>query len=306
MNDENMLKKICILERHDYPDILRRLRRLPRKMNIIGTTPSDTYKYLCVVGSRNYSDYGKEVCKRFITALAGYPIIIVSGLAIGIDSIAHEAALDAGLQTIAFPGSGLNHDVLYPQRHLGLAERIIKSGGTLLSPFKNDQLATNWTFPTRNTLMAGISHATLVIEAAESSGTLLTANDAIELGRDVLVVPGSVFSKLSRGSHKLIRDGAILVRDPEDILEVLGLKNIKDSRQNVIDNIDTSDQPNQTLFSNEMSSDENRILNLLNLPIKRDEIIRKLALPAGYVNAILIEFEIKGMICELDGYLVKR
>jgi len=116
----------------------------------------------------------------------------------------------------------LSWPVLYPQEHIGLAERIILSGGTLLSPFERYQEGAPWTFPTRNRLMAGISHATLIIEGREKSGTLITAGNAVEFGRDVMVVPGSIFSELSVGPHKLFKDGAIPVSCSNDILEVLG------------------------------------------------------------------------------------
>jgi predicted Rossmann fold nucleotide-binding protein DprA/Smf involved in DNA uptake len=143
-------------------------------------------------------------------------------MAIGIDSIAHEAALDAGLITVAFPGSGLLHEVLYPPSRRGLAERIVTSGGALISSFKPDQMGAPWTFPVRNRWMAGMSHAVLIIEGREGSGTMGTATYATELNRNVLIVPGSMFSDLSHGPLMLMKDGATPVTSGEEVLNELG------------------------------------------------------------------------------------
>ena len=282
------LKNINILTKPNYSYLLKQISQLPDSLDIIGNMPPETHKYLCVVGSRSYSSYGKDACEQLIAGLSGYPIVIVSGLAFGIDSIAHEAALKAGLVTISFPGSGLGTDVLYPQKHINLAQRIVEAGGALLSPLKRNQEATIWTFPTRNRIMAGISHATLIIQADKKSGTLLTAGNALEFNRDVLVVPGSIYSPLSYGPHKLLRDGAIAITSSEQILEVLGFE--------------MSDKNNDTDVS--LSDDEKRILEKITEPIDRDSLIRKLELPAGFVNAILIELELKKIIAERQGVLM--
>src|SRR3989344_5297892 len=137
-------------------------------------------KELFIVGSRKYTTYGKEACEKLIEGLRGYPIVIVSGLALGIDSIAHKKALDVGLTTIAFPGSGLDPKVLYPATNAHLAERIVEAGGAVISEFEPDFRATPWSFPQRNRLMAGISDAVLVIEAEQKSGTLITSRLATE------------------------------------------------------------------------------------------------------------------------------
>ena len=191
----------------EYPTLIKQMALQPKFLECAGALPpGDSYKYLCVVGARNFSEYGRDVCKSLISGLRNYPIVIVSGLALGIDSIAHETALQVGLKTIAFPGSGLAKEVIYPKSHLRLAERIVKSGNTLLSSFDHNQIGMNWTFPVRNQLMAALSHATLIIEGKKGSGTLLTAKYANDLGRDVLIVPGSIFSDLSYGPHLLYKD----------------------------------------------------------------------------------------------------
>jgi len=310
----DILDNITTLRKEQYPYLLHQISRLPRSMDMIGTMPPETYKYLCVVGSREHSSYGKDVCEQLIAGLTTYPIVIVSGLALGIDSIAHEAALRAGLKTIAFPGSGLNTDVIYPPTHIYLARKIIESGGTILSPFKRDQIGAQWTFPVRNRLMAGISHATLIIEADEDSGTLLTAGNAGEFNRDVLTVPGSIFSPLSHGPHTLLRDGAIAVTSSEDILEALGLKakavaTEKDRGlfdQNTNEN-NSENNPHMTIPSTSdliLSLDEKSILEKMIKPVERDELIRSLTLPVGYINALLIELELKNIITERQGLLM--
>ncbi|HTK33107.1 MAG TPA: DNA-processing protein DprA [Candidatus Paceibacterota bacterium] len=290
------LHAITQLSKDNYHFLLKQLDKIPDSMEMIGAMPPETYRYLCVVGSRHNSSYGKEACEKLISGLAGYPIVIVSGLAIGIDSIAHEAALKAGLRTIAFPGSGLDISVLYPAQNIGLARRIVEAGGALLSPFPRHQEGVYWAFPVRNKLMAGISNAVLLIEGAEGSGSLLTAVDAGEFGRDLLTVPGSIFSPLSYGPHMHLREAAIAVTCSEHILEALGL--VKE------DSTRTQYMTNQNLFGQSFSPDEKLILEKIKTPIERDELIRSLDMPAGFVNALLIELELKGIISERQGLLM--
>lgn len=210
---------------NEYPLLLRQIEQPPKFLDLTGAPiPSDDYKFLCVVGARNFTEYGKDTCKHLIAGLKDYPIVIVSGLAVGIDSIAHEVAMENGLKTISFPGSGLKESSIYPPSHLNLAKRIIETGNTLLSPFEPDQGSTLWTFPARNRIMAGISHATLIIEGRVGSGTLITAEHAINFNRDVLIVPGSIFSETSYGPHLLYKEGAIPVTTPREILVALGLE----------------------------------------------------------------------------------
>ena len=134
------------------------------------------------------------MCKHLIEGLRGYPIVIVSGLAYGADAAAHRAALEVGLPTVAVPGSGLDWDILYPRANVGLAREILKAGGALLSEEEPETKAADWTFPKRNRVMAGLSRATLIIEAKELSGSLITARLTVEYNRELLVVPGSIFS----------------------------------------------------------------------------------------------------------------
>jgi DNA protecting protein DprA len=215
--------KITRLTIEQFPFLLRNIDNPPPHLDCVGALPpGEDYRYLCVIGSRHPSDYGVETCKALIAGLRDYPVVIVSGLAIGIDSVAHRAALENKMKTIAFPGSGLNRSIIYPYTHVNLADKIVESGNTLLSSFKTDQIGAYWTFPARNRLMAGSSHATLIIEGRQGSGTLLTAEYALQFNRDVLIVPGSIFSDLSFGPHKLHKEGATPVANSREILAMLG------------------------------------------------------------------------------------
>lgn len=218
------MSDIKTLEQENFPSIIKfsKLSQKPERLYLLGDFPSEKYKYLTIVGSRKHSTYGAKAVKMLVQGLAHYPIVIVSGLAVGLDSLAHEAAISAGLTTLAIPGSGLADSVLYPPSRRGLARRILGNGGALLSPFPPEHPSTKWTFPVRNELMAAMSHATLVVEAARKSGTLITAHLALNMGRDVMVVPGNIFESLSYGPHMLMRRGATPVTSSYDILEGLG------------------------------------------------------------------------------------
>lgn len=276
------------LEPKDFPEILSEIADPPTKLYIRGKLPSPDTKILCVVGSRKYTQYGKDVCERLIMGLRGYNITIVSGLALGIDGIAHRAALDAGLKTIAVPGSGLHESVLYPSSHKQLAEKILENDGVLISEFEPKFQATPWSFPKRNRIMAGLSHAILVIEAEIKSGTLITSKFATEYNRDVLTVPGSIFSKNSEGPNMLLRLGATPIRSSEDILEALGFK------------IDEEPKNQELKYSN-CSEDELIVIKTLNTPMERDELIQILKWPASKVSATISIMEIKGLIKENVG-----
>ncbi len=214
--------KIQILKNDEFPQQLREIPKPPKKLYIKGSLPSTDARILCIVGSRRNSDYGKKVVWDLVSGLKGYDVCIVSGLAIGIDSIVHEVALHYGIQTIAFPGSGLNTEVIYPKCNVGLSERILDSGGALVSEYEPNQKALPWMFPNRNRLMAGISHAVIVIEAEKLSGSLITSRLGLDYNREVGAVPGNITSSLSDGPNDLIRNGAVPITCSSDVLEMLG------------------------------------------------------------------------------------
>ena len=219
---ENNIQK---LNPREFPELLKEITDPPKQLFIRGTFPNEKEnKFLCVVGSRKYTPYGKEACRKIIEGLAGYPIVIVSGLAIGIDSVAHKTALEVGLKTIAVPGSGLDDSVLYPSMNKILAKNILEKNGALISEFEPTFKATPWSFPQRNRIMAGMSNAVLVIEAEKISGTLITSRLATEYNRDVLTIPGSIFSKNSEGPHMLLRTGATPITCAGDVLIALNIE----------------------------------------------------------------------------------
>lgn len=274
------------LEQREFPPLLSEIPHPPEKLFCAGNLPKEENKILCVVGSRKNTSYGREACEKLIQGLSGYPITIVSGLALGIDSIAHESAIKNGLQTIAVPGSGLEPKVLYPQSHIRLAEKIISNDGGMLSEFEPNFKATPWSFPQRNRIMAGMSGAVLIIEAGEKSGTLITARLALDYNRDVFVVPGDIFSQTSKGSNSFLRLGAEPVTSSEDILKTLGFE-VKEKEK--------------TIDLSELGEDEIKIIEILNEPTERDEIVRILDLPTNRINIALTSLEIKGVISESMG-----
>ena len=196
----------------------------PELLWIRGNLPPNDTKKLVVIGSRALTLYGETICEKLIQGLSGYPISIVSGLALGTDACAHRAALAAGLHTIAVPGSGLSDTVIAPQTNLGLAKEIVQSGGALLSEHEPDVTARPQYFPSRNRIMVGMADAVLVIEAGERSGTLITARLASEYSRDLMCVPHRIGDTNSEGPNMFIRLGAELITSSEDVLETLGFE----------------------------------------------------------------------------------
>lgn len=282
-----------VLSPQDFPAHLHEIPDKPKKLFVDGILPSPEYKFLAVVGSRKHTNYGKDACEKLIAGLAGYPVVIVSGLALGIDTIAHKAALAAKLKTIAIPGSGLGRQVLYPATNRGLAEEIIKSGGCLLSEYEADFRATDWSFPRRNRIMAGMCDAVLLIEAVEKSGTLITAKLAAEYNRDVYVVPGSIFSETSKGTNLFLRLGATPIRNSEDILEGLGIK--PRSAESRLVEIKLED----------LSPAEQKLYSLLLNPKSRDDLIRESGLSISEANMALSLMELKNLITESMGEVHK-
>lgn len=278
------------LHKNEFPSLLQELPDPPEKLYLEGELPSEDWKWLTVVGSRKFTTYGKESCRELIMGLRGEPVVIVSGLAMGIDAIAHEAALDAGLPTVAVPGSGLDRSVLYPKMNYRLAERILESGGALLSEFEPDFRATNWSFPQRNRIMAGLAHATLIAEASLKSGTMITAKLAREYNREVCAIPGSIFSESSEGPHSLIRDGATPITSAADLKEALGLSGLENE----------ATPSTQNLFK-DCSKDELVIIELLHTPKTRDELIAESGLGVSAAQTTLSVLEIKGLIKESMG-----
>ena len=282
------------LPKKEFPLALLEIPQPPEDLWIIGELPKpasaggENLIYLCVVGSRKFTSYGKESCEKIIAGLRGYPIVIVSGFAMGIDTIAHKKAMQTGLITVVFPGSGLSDEAIYPKTNVRLMKEVVENGGCLISEFEPDFKATQWGFPMRNRLMAGISKAVLIIEAEEKSGTLITARLTTEYNRDLLVVPGSIFSSNSKGTNRLIRQGATPVTCAEDVLEALGFEKPKDEEK-------------QAKLFLDLSPEEKKVVDLLREPMPRDNLIRAMKMPIPNANAVLSIMEIKELIKEEMG-----
>lgn len=287
------MEDIFKLKIEQFPKPLLEIPQPPKTLYIRGKLPDKDLIYLSVVGSRKYTSYGRDICEKLIRGLKDYPIVIVSGLALGIDSIAHKTAMEVGLITVSFPGSGLDNNVLYPRTNIRLADEIVKSGGCLISEFEPNFIATLYSFPQRNRLMAGISKAVLIIEAEEKSGTLITARMALDYNRDVLAVPGSAFSANSNGTNWLIKQGATPITKSEDILEALGFE---------IERPETSDKEKYA----DCSKEELTILELLNEPMERDDLIRESGMKIAEANALLSIMELKDFIKEELGEIRKN
>jgi len=283
------------LNKNHWPELLLQINDPPKRLYCIGTPPPIKAVYLTVIGSRTPTDYGRDCVHKLVTGLAGYPIIIVSGLAIGIDGLAHEAALEVRLKTISFPGSGLNWSTIYPYQHRDLANRIISAGGCLLSEFKHEQTGTFWSFPQRNRLMAGCSQATLIIEGKLKSGSLITTKQAFDYNRSVLAVPGSIDNPFSAGPNMLLHTpSALAVSSSKDILEELGLEAsesppvISPERLAALDPV--SRQIIQALETGQLN---------------KDNLCRDLNLPMTALNPLISFLEIDGLV-RTNGNVVRR
>lgn len=276
-----------ILKPKDFPALLKQIPDQPELLYMEGELPPEDAIYLAVVGARRFTTYGKEACERIIGGLnnKNRQFVIVSGLAIGIDGIAHKAALKSGLKTIAIPGSGLDDKVLHPSSNRKLSKEILESGGCLISELDWGMPAGVHTFPSRNRIIAGMSHAVLVIEAAEKSGTLITADLATQYNRDVFAVPGSIFSQNSTGTNKLIKAGAALITSAEDIWDAFGLPREKENlKLNLV-----------------LEPNEEKIYSLLGEPTGRDELIRKTGLPPAKANSAITMMLLNGVIKQSGG-----
>src|SRR3989344_4920119 len=284
-----MADDLQLLYPDDFPPLLNEISDPPKELCVRGEMPDPEKRWLAVVGARACTPYGRQAVDFLLGGLAGYPVVIVSGLAYGIDAEAHKAALKAGLTTVAVPGSGLDWSVLYPKANHGLAREILAAGGALLSEEEPDAQARDYMFPKRNRIMAGLARATLMIEARGKSGSLITAKLTTEYNRELLVVPGSIFSEESAGTHQFLRLGATAVTTPEEILVALGIR--------------AREREDLTSLRDDLSEEERRLIEIVKAPVSRDELIEALALPITEANVLLSVMEIKGLIKEELGFV---
>jgi DNA processing protein len=259
-----------------------------------GRWPPPAGPRVAIVGSRRPSPYGEAVAEQLAADLARAGVIVVSGLALGIDAAAHRGALVGGGVTLAVMGTGV--DIVYPAAHVKLAEEIVAAGGALVSQFPDGTAPRRHNFPARNWTMAALSDAVVVVEAAEGSGALITAEAALELHKEVLAVPGSVFSPLSVGTHQLIRDGALLAQNARDVLAALGA---------VQEVLDDPLAPPKSLGIDAPSGRDGILAHLSDvMALSAAEIARKLHLPVAEVLVRLTALELDGAVRRHhDGYV---
>ena len=206
-------------ENSPYLQILSSLAKCPKKLYFIGSLPHTRIPSVAIVGTRKPTGYGKEVTRTLAFDLAKRGVVIVSGLALGVDGLAHRAALEANGTTLAVLGSGLAE--IYPATHQSLADDIVKTGGAILSEYEPSASARPYTFLERNRIVSGLSDALIITEAAARSGTLNTAMHALEQGKEVFVVPGNITSPMSAGCNTLIKQGATPISSAEEVLEII-------------------------------------------------------------------------------------
>ena len=284
--------KVVTYHDADYPARLKEIYDYPPVLYVRGSLLSDDAWCLAVVGTRHATVYGRQVTEEIVTGLARNKITIVSGLARGIDSIAHRSALEAGGRSIAVFGSGL--DIVYPGENAELARSLLKQGA-LLSEYPLGTRPRPDNFPRRNRIMSGMSLGVLVVEAGESSGAMITAHMALEQNREVFAVPGSILSPASQGTNHLIQEGAKLVRGCADILEELNL----------------TAAAHQMEFKEIIPESETESILLKQLsaePTHIDEVCRQSGLPAAAVSGTLAMMELKGLVKQVGvmNYVLAR
>jgi len=276
-----------------YPKPLKKIIDPPQNLYYRGNIDIEDGPVFAVVGTRRCSDYGRQATMEIVSELSRIGFIIVSGMARGIDTIAHQTALDNKARTIAVLGTGIDKKSIYPQENIELAEDIIKNGGAVISEFKPGTPGHKSNFPQRNRIISALSLGTIVIEAKFRSGALITANYAFKQRKKVFALPGSIYCPNSRGCHSLIKKGAILAENANDILQALQL-NLTISKKEIISD----------------SKEEKIIIKILcnKKAMSIDEIIEKTKLSPAKVNSTLTGLEIKKIIKNLGGniFTIKR
>ena len=277
------LTVIHAIARHDpgYPPPLAELHDPPSRLFVRGEVDALSRPNVAVVGARSCSAYGAQVARTLARELAAVGVVVVSGLARGVDGEAHRGALEGGGRTVAVLGCGIDRD--YPRSHAELARRIVASGA-VVSEYPPGVEPAPWRFPARNRIIAGLSLATVVVEARERSGALITADFALELGRDVFAVPGEITSGLSAGTNDLLRQGAAPLTCVRDVLEGLGI------------------EPEPTPRTASVSDAARSLLGLLgDGAAAADELTRASGLSSAEVAAALVELELGGLAAQADG-----
>ena len=279
--------KIINIRDKNYPRLLKEIALPPEKLYVRGNLElKETDLTLAVVGTRRCSSYGKETTREIVADLVRAGFTIISGMARGIDTEAHKACLEAGGKTIAVLGSGVDEKSIYPQENIGLARKIVESGGAVISEFEPGTPGLPAYFPQRNRIVAGLSKGILVVEAPERSGALITARLGLDFNREIFAIPGPINWINSFGPNKLIKQGAKLVMSTDDILEEFGLPTSEKFQTRILPETD----------------DEKKIYELLlREPLHIDKIIEKTEMSVSSVSSALSVMEIRGMIKNVGG-----
>lgn len=273
------------INNENYPEALKKIANPPKKLFYRGQI-NKKEKCLAIVGSRNPTAYGKQVALEFSRFLSKNGLIIVSGLAMGIDAIAHQGCLETNSKTIAVLGSGIDDKTITPPRNKKLAQEILEKNGLILSEYPEGTPGFNRHFPARNRIIAGLCLGILVVEAKEKSGALITADFGFKFKRKVFAIPGTIYSPLSRGCNQLIQKGAILINEPKDILDNLGI----------------SEKEQRKLEMKFDSQIEKLVYNMLaERPLSIEEIIAKSNQPSEKILQCLTLMEIEEKIQNLGG-----
>ena len=289
---------VAALTWHDeeYPRRLKEIADAPPVLYCRGTLHADDETSVAVVGTRRPTDYGYRITAELCAELAARGVVVVSGLALGIDARAHRATLDAGGKTIAALGNGL--DMVYPRENQRLAERIVSEGGALVSEFPLGTRPEASNFPRRNRIISGMTLGTLITEASETSGTRWTVYHALEQNREIFCVPGSVYSDASKLTNRLIREGAKLVCDVSDILVEIGLDT---AVRQIAMAIDDSDGQQSNIVQNDAPDDPDEVDLLRHVthePTHIDDLVRLADRPVTEVSGLLTMLEIKGLVVQ--------
>jgi len=284
---------LLVWDSKGYPRYLKEISHPPPVLYVRGEISEADEWAIGVVGTRRKTAYGRQVATDLVRGLVNNKVTIVSGLARGIDSIAHKAAVEMGGRTIAVLGSGL--DIIYPSENRTLANRIINGHGALVSEFPLGTKPEAKNFPPRNRVISGLSMGVIVVEAGKRSGALITADFALEQDREVFAVPGNITSPASRGTNSLIQEGAKLVRNVEDVLEELNMVMIQEK---------TAVQ----MAMPESAEEAELLKNLTHQPTHIDELTQQVQLPSALVSSTLTLMELKGMVRQVGGmqYVLAR
>ena len=285
---EDPSHRLVTIDEEQYPELLREIHDPPGLLYAIGDVELLRRPCVAIVGSRNATAQGVHDARAMAKLLSVAGHTIVSGLALGIDAAAHEGGLDGGSSSIAVTGTG--PDVFYPRRNLPLAKRLA-AHGCIVTEFPLGTPPASGNFPRRNRLISGLARAVLVIEANEKSGSLVTAHSALEQNREVLAMPGSIHSPLAKGCHKLIKEGAALAEDANDVLDALGLARVERAHPARKDHEDPPDP----------------LLHALGFaPLSPDQIALRTGLAAATVAARLCRLQIEGRVAQVAGGKFQR